>query len=191
MRPSTPFDTGTSKNDEELAHTHVKIIAGDPDACMAFEAAVRPLALGLLHARGVNEADADEAWNDAFLVTIERARSIVPIGVGLRRFALAVVLRRGIDAIRRTKHRREVVIDEQAESPSDRAEPADSGKAQRVRDCLAKARPIYAAVMEMTAQGLTAAEIAQILGKTDGSVDKLRLRARAWFAECLGDIFDA
>ena len=81
-------------------------------------------------------------------------------------------------------------IDEQAGNPSSRVGPVDAAKAQRVHDCIAAARPIYAAVMEMTAQGLTAAEIALIMGKSDGSVDKLRLRARAWFAECLGDILD-
>jgi RNA polymerase sigma factor (sigma-70 family) len=176
--------------DDDLARLHVRIIAGDLDAYAAFEAAIRPLALGLLRARGVNEADADEVWNTAFLVVIERARSITPIGVGLRQFALGVVYRKGIDAIRRARSRKEVPIDERAGNPNSRVGPVDAAKAQRVRDCLGAARPIYAAVIEMTAQGLTAAEIALILGKSDGSVDKLRLRARAWFAQCLGNLGD-
>jgi DNA-directed RNA polymerase specialized sigma24 family protein len=176
--------------DDDLARLHVRIIAGDPDAYAAFEVAIRPLALGLLRARGVNEADADEAWNTAFLVVIHQARSITPLGVGLRQFALGVVYRKGIDAIRRAKSRKEVPIDGQAGNPYSRVGPVDAAKAQRVHDCVAAARPIYAAVMEMTAQGLTAAEIALILGKSDGSVDKLRLRARAWFAQCLGDLLD-
>lgn len=62
--------------DDDLARLHVRIIAGDPDAYAAFEVAIRPLALGLLRARGVSEADADEAWNTAFLVAIDQARSI-------------------------------------------------------------------------------------------------------------------
>ena len=176
--------------DDELARLHVRIIAGDPDAFAAFEAAIRPLALGLLRARGVNEADADEAWNTAFLAVLDQARSITPTGVGLRQFALSVVFRKGIDALRRAKSRMEAPIDEHYPSTSSRGGPVDAAKVERIRGCLATARPSYAAVMEMTAQGLTAAEIALIMGKSDGSVDKLRLRARAWFAECLGDILD-
>ena len=123
----------------------------------------------------MNEADADEAWNTAFLAVLDQARSITPIGVGLRQFALGVVFRKGIDAVRRAKGRMEVPIDEHYPNTSGRGSPVDAAKVQRIHDCLAAARPSYAAVMEMTAQGLTAAEIALIMGKSDGSIDKLRL----------------
>ena len=68
--------------DEELAKVHVGVIARDPDALIAFESAVRPLVRGMLRNKRLGYEDADEVWNDAFLVAIEQASTVTPLGVG-------------------------------------------------------------------------------------------------------------
>ncbi len=177
-------------NDGDLVDLHLRIIAGDPDGLAAFEAAMRPQVRGMLRRKGLFDEDADEVWNDAFLAGIHRAPSIKPLGTGLRTFVLDVAHNKAVDLIRRAAARPVLPLDPvQADPPASRI-VSDPRKAAWVRDCVQAARPAYAAVIEMTARGMTASEIAVALGKSEGSVAKLRSRAKAWFANCLKGIFD-
>jgi RNA polymerase sigma factor (sigma-70 family) len=177
-------------NDDDLADIHIRIIAGDPNALSDFEARMRPRILGLLRRIKLPEEDADEVWNDAFLAAIVRAPSIEPVGAGLRSFVLEVAHNKAVDRIRRAvAHPVSPLDPAEADPPAGRM-ASDTRKEGRIRDCIQAARPAYADVMEMTSRGMTANEIAAVLGKSEASVAKLRSRARAWFANCLKGILD-
>lgn len=177
-------------NEADLADLHLRIIAGDPDGLAAFEAAMRPLVRGMLRRKGLPDEDADEVWNDAFLAGINRAPFIEPLGTGLRNFVLGVAHNKGVDLIRRAVARPDVPLDPALADPPPSRTASDQRKKERVRDCVQTARPAYAAVMEMAARGMTASEIAAVLGKSEASVAKQRSRAKAWFANCLKGILD-
>jgi DNA-directed RNA polymerase specialized sigma24 family protein len=172
-------------NDDELAELHLRLVAGDTTVLPSIQSAVRGPVLGLLRTVGVSDADADEAWNDAFLAAIDRASSLEPLGVGFRRFVMRAARNRGIDRIRGAISRNEIELDPAGAFGTRPVTPMDPERAAAVQRCLEAARPVYAAVMEMTARGLTAAEIAIVLDRSEASVAKTRERARRWFAECL------
>lgn len=176
-------------NDDELADLHLRLLAGDPAVLSELDGALRGPVLGVLRAARVTEADAEEVWNDAFLAMIEHAPTLEPLGIGLRRFILRAAHNRGIDRIRGAVSRREVELTAAADSSeAGPVSPMDPERAAAVRRCVAAARPLYAAVIEMTARGLTANEIAAVLDKSEASVAKTRERARRWFADCLSGV---
>ncbi len=137
----------------------------------SLDAALRGPVLGVLRAARVLDADAEEVWNDAFLAMIEHAPTLEPLGVGLRRFILRAAHNRGIDRIRGAINRREVALTPPPTPP----EPALFRQWTRegprpCNDASLPARPLHAAVIEMTARGLTAGEIAAVLDKSEASV---------------------
>ena len=176
--------------DAELAELHLRLLAGDAAVLSELDGALRGPVLGVLRAARVADADAEEVWNDAFLAMIEHAPTLEPLGVGLRRFILRAAHNRGIDRIRGAINRREVELTAAADSSGEPAHvsPMDPERAAAVKRCVAGARPLYAAVIEMTARGLTAGEIAAVLDKSEASVAKTRERARRWFADCLSGV---
>ena len=176
--------------DEELAELHVGLIARSPEAAVAFEAAMRPFVLGYLRKRGLSDEDADEVWNDAFLVAIQRAPTVIPIGIGLRRFVITVAHNRWVDKVRQAHRYPRTSIEEADKQDPGRAARLNDAQVAAVQDCLERAKPIYAAVMEMASRELTAQEIGQILDITKSNASKLRQRARTWFAECLKGVID-
>ena len=66
--------------DDELTNLHIRIIAGDNTALPEFEAAMRPSGPRYLRRKGLSDEDADEVWNDTFLIGIGRASSLEPVG---------------------------------------------------------------------------------------------------------------
>lgn len=176
--------------DEELAEIHVGVIAGDAAALAAFESAVRPIVRGMLRSMRLAAEDADEIWNDAFLVTVQRAAEITPLGVPLRQLALVVARRRAIDRIRREARYPRAPVEAAEGGQTARTAPVDEHKAAVVQDCVHAARHIHREVMEMTSRGLTGSEIATILDLSEANAAKLRQRARAWFADCLKGVID-
>jgi DNA-directed RNA polymerase specialized sigma24 family protein len=177
-------------NDDELAELHLRLIAGDFSVLPSIQTALRGRVLGLLRISGVSDADADEVWNDAFLAAIDRAPTLEPLGIGLRRFVMRVARNRGIDRIRGAMSRNEVELDVTDGQKTGRVTPMDPDRAAAVQRCVEAARPVYAAVMEMTARGLTASEIAVVLDKSEAGVAKTRERARRWFADCLSGVVE-
>jgi DNA-directed RNA polymerase specialized sigma24 family protein len=175
-------------NDNELADLHLRLLAGDAAALSELDGALRGPVLGLLRAVRVADADAEEVWNDAFVAMIEHAPTLEPLGLGLRRFILRAAHNRGIDRIRGAINRREVELTATDSSGAGHISPIDPERAAAVQRCLAAARPLYAAVIEMTARGLTAGEIAAVLDKSEAAVAKARERARKWFADCLSGV---
>jgi DNA-directed RNA polymerase specialized sigma24 family protein len=174
-----------SMGNEDLAAVHVGVIARDPDALVAFESAVRPLVRGMLRHMRLGNEDADEVWNDAFLVAIEQAPSVTPLGVGLRRLAVTVAQRRGIDVIRKRSRHPQTTIEAAEGIYVGLGIPLDEATAGAVRGCVERAKPLHAQVIEMASRGLTAREISVVLDTSEANAAKLRQRARAWFAECL------
>jgi len=176
-------------NDDELADLHLRLLAGDAAVLSELDGALRGPVLGVLRAARVADADAEEVWNDAFLAMIEHAPTLEPLGVGLRRFILRAAHNRGIDRIRGAIKRREVELTAAADSSgAGQVSPMDPERAAAVQRCVAAARPLHAAVIEMTARGLTAGAIAAVLDKSEASVAKTRERARRWFADCLSGV---
>jgi DNA-directed RNA polymerase specialized sigma24 family protein len=176
-------------NDDDLAELHLRLLAGDPSVLSELDDALRGPVLGVLRAVRVPDADAEEVWNDAFLATIEHAPTLEPLGIGLRRFILRAAHNRGIDRIRGAIKRSEVELTVAADSTgAGHVSPMDPERAAAVHRCVVAARPLYAAVIEMTGRGLTAGEIAAVLDKSEASVAKTRERARRWFADCLSGV---
>jgi DNA-directed RNA polymerase specialized sigma24 family protein len=175
-------------DDDVLADLHLRLLAGNATVLPELERALRGRVLTLLRGAGVADADAHEVWNDVFLVMIERAATLEPLGIGLRRFILRVAHNRGVDRIRGAIKRNEVELPPTDLPASGRVAPMDPARAAAVRRCLEASRPTYAAVMEMAADGLTAGEIAAVLDKSEASVAKTRERARRWFADCLAGV---
>lgn len=171
--------------DEELAKVHVGVIARDPDALIAFESAVRPLVRGMLRNKRLGYEDADEVWNDAFLVAIEQASTVTPLGVGLRRLALAVAHRRAVDLIRKRSRYPQSPIEDAEGREAGHPIPLDEATVDAVRECIERAKPVHVRVTEMVSRGLTAREISLVLDISEANAAKLRQRSRKWFAECL------
>lgn len=177
-------------HDEDLARLHVGLIARDGAALVSFEATMRPVVRGMLRRNGLSDDDADEVWNDAFLEAIERAPTIEPVGVGLRRFVLAVAHNRGVDRIRAAVRSRSASL-EVAERPvATHLSQPNEALAAAIRGCLAELKPLHAAVIEMASRGLAASEIALILDISEANAAKIRGRARARMAECLKGVIE-
>jgi RNA polymerase sigma factor (sigma-70 family) len=173
-------------NSDDLERLHVGVIAQDPVALIDFEAALRPIVLGLVRHKGLSYEDADEVWNDAFLAAINRARTLTPLGAGLRAFTLHVAHMRAVDRIRvSTRRPATVPIDEQFPQPARSLEASDVELRTPLDDCLDQLPPDQRAVLEMTSRGLTASEIAEIIGKGEEAVAKARQRSRVRVAQCL------
>ncbi len=172
---------------------HVGIIARDPDVLADFERSMRPLVVGWLRAKGVQGADADEIWNEAFLAVIDSAPRLVPMGSALRPFTMRVAHNVWVSRVRQAKRRDEIALEaasdvETSNKPGHKLTVAQTGRLQR---CLEDARPTYRSVVEFSARGLATDEIATILQLTKANVQKLRQRGYAWFKGCLEGIFDA
>ncbi len=170
---------------EDLAEIHIGVIARDADALVAFESAIRPLVRGMLRHMRLGDEDADEVWNDAFLVAIEQAATVTPLGLGLRRLAVTVAQRRAIDVIRKQSRHPQATIESADSHDPGRPIPLDEATAGAVRGCVERAKPLHAQVIEMASRGLTAREISVVLDISEANAAKLRQRARTWFAQCL------
>jgi DNA-directed RNA polymerase specialized sigma24 family protein len=176
---------------DALKRLHVGIIAGDQAAQVAFEAAVRPYALGIATRRGLPLEDAEEIWNDAFRLGLERASTIMPPG-RLRAFVLCVTHAASVDRLRLRVRSNEVEFggaepEIDAMSATQRASATSLSEAvvDALRRCLQTASALHCDVITMAANSLTAREIASALAMTDANAAKIRQRARAWFALCL------
>lgn len=178
-------------NNSDLERIHVGIIAGDIAAQQEFESAVRPYALGIAIRTGVSIDDAEEIWNDAFRIGLERASTIMPPGRRLRAFVLSITRTAAVDRIRLRVRRNEVALeDDDGESGSAAAPgPLPSSLSQNVlaslTHCIEAASDLHREVMTMAANRLTAAEIAGVLHVTEANAAKIRERARNWFRKCL------
>jgi DNA-directed RNA polymerase specialized sigma24 family protein len=182
-------------DDANLERLHVGIIAGDPDSQAAFEAEVRPYALGIAVRRGTSLSDAEEIWNDAFRLGLERAPTIAPLGRRLRAFVLTVAHAAAVDRVRLLKRRNEVELEGLESDTAHRGptglhatSPLPEPVVRALRRCLETANELHRAVITMTANRLTAREIADVLGLSEANAAKIVQRARAWFARCLDGV---
>jgi RNA polymerase sigma factor (sigma-70 family) len=179
----------------DLVALHVGVIARDPDALAEFEQRLRPLVLGWLRSKGVQDADAGEIWNEAFLAVIDRAAQLGPLGASLRPFTMTVAHNLWVSRVRKATRLDEVALEAAADAAS-----ADAGQAgvtslspaqlAHLERCLESARPAYRDVVEFAARGLATDEIAKIVQKTKANVQKLRQRGCAWLRSCLKGILD-
>lgn len=179
-------------DDADLKRLHIGILAGDVDAQVAFEATVRPYALGIVVRRGLSLDDAEEIWNDAFRVGLERAPTITPPGRRLRAFVLTVTHAAAVDRVRLRKRRNEVDlegVESEIEVRSTTRPEMTSSLSQPVvealRRCLEAASDLHRNVITMKANSLTAREIGDVLSVTEANAAKIGQRARDWFARCL------
>jgi RNA polymerase sigma factor (sigma-70 family) len=179
-------------DDAEFKRLHVGIIAGELPAQVMFEREVRPYALGIATRRGLTLDDAEEIWNDAFRVGLERAATIVPHGSRLRAFVLSVVHSRSVDFVRLRVRRGEVDFDgaqTEIDATSATRRPPATSLSQAVLDslrrCLETASALHRDVITIASNSLTAREIASALAVSEANAAKIRQRARAWFARCL------
>jgi RNA polymerase sigma factor (sigma-70 family) len=184
-------DVPVASEDEALIGAHLAIIAGAQSGIASLDEILRGRVLRMLKRHGVHPDDAEEAWNDALLAAAKDAPDLLPLGLGLKKFAIRVAYRRGIDTIRRAANRPQTELPEELSSGALAAPASNEARARRVNDCLEAAPNDYAVVAEMASRGLAASEIATVIDKTEGNAAKIRSRALAWLRRCLEGVLDA
>ena len=184
-------DVTVASEEEALIGAHLAIIAGLASGIASLDEILRARVLRMLVGKGVDRDDAEEAWNDALLAAARDAPDLVPLGLGLKKFAIKVAHRRGIDAMRRVSSRSQTDLPEELSSGTSAASSLDEATTRRVNDCLEAAPNDYAAVAEMASRGLAASEIAAVIDKTEANAAKIRSRALAWLRRCLEGLLDA
>lgn len=184
-------DVTVASEEEALIGAHLAIIAGLGSGIASLDEILRGRVLRMLVHKGVHPDDAEEAWNDALLAAAEDAPDLLPLGLGLKKFAIRVAHRRGIDAMRRASSHPQTELPEELSSGFLAAPSIDEATARRVNDCLEAAPNDYAAVAEMASRGLAASEIAAVIDKNEANAAKIRSRALAWLRRCLEGLLDA
>src|SRR5690242_3976839 len=109
-------DVTVASEEEALIGAHLAIISGLESGTASLDEILRGRVLRMLVGKGVGPDDAEEAWNDALLAAARDAPDLVPLGLGLKKFALKVAHRRGIDAMRRVSGRPQSELSEELSS---------------------------------------------------------------------------
>jgi RNA polymerase sigma-70 factor (ECF subfamily) len=145
----------------------------------------------LVRRLGVPEADTDDAVQQCFVVLHHRLGDIH--SGDERSFLFATALRVASEWRRKSERRREVDVDSVAEVVDGAPLPdmcVDDERARRLLDALVRALPVDlgAAFVLYEIEGLTAKQIAALLGIPTGTVASRIRRARELFDAALGRI---
>lgn len=160
--------------------------AGDPEAiAKLWQVTVRPL-MGYLRAQGLDEAAAEDLAQESFLELVRSCRQLTGDAVGIRAWLFRAAYRNLLDW-RRARRRRplelvrdEVTLDRPALDAAVDEVVEGRLEATALRGALERLSPDQAQVLTLRfLGGLTAAEVATILGKREGAVRALQHRAVA------------
>lgn len=187
-------------SDEQL---HASIIVGDSTAMGLWQERHRRTVLRrLLRPREdgarLSAEEADEAWNDIFRSTIQRAPSLVPPGESLIRYAMGAADRARAMCFRARRIRLSALSLERYWSetlgdyrlPVTRVEASDrSARALadvlRLRECLARAPESHRMVAKALMSTGSVAEIADVRSVKVASAYQSKRRALAWLRQCI------
>ncbi len=165
---------------------------GDEGAWEVLYRWLAPQVLGFLKASRLS--DAEDVVGDVFLEVARRIRDFQGDGRGFRAWVFTIARSRRIDEIRRRTRRMEDRLDtgEHAAIPSPIDVEADAIGALVLEDLMAYLDLLtddQAEVLIFRALGgWTSPEIAQVTGRTIGSVEQLHHRATRALREILGDV---
>lgn len=129
---------------------------------------------------------------ETFIELVRGCRTLTGDPAQIRGWVFRAARRNAIDHSRYTRHRPEHLVDEVPDWPSQEQGPAelaaDSDEAQQMRNALARLCPEQAQVLSLRfVGGLSAPEVAVVMGKTEGAVRALQRRGVAALAKILRD----
>ena len=175
---------GAAPFSEDLAEG---VREGDPDALGAVWRLLRPGLVRYLHTRVGDAGLAEDLAEDAFVDLVRSCRSIDGGAHAVRSWLYRAASRNLIDHHRGRGRRPEVLVarlpdhDDQATGPAQHAEARDL--AASVQAILARLTPDQRRVLTLRfLVGLTAPEVAAVIGKPEGAVRSLQHRGAAAFA---------
>jgi RNA polymerase sigma factor (sigma-70 family) len=185
--------------DDRDAELHAGIIAGKEEAVAEFEQRYREPFIARGVRKGLSTEDAEDAYQEVFLSTIERAATLEgPLGLSLRKYA-STAMRYRIAEYHRGRPS-EASLDELAERNKDSsvgARPAPPGNASEeiraaVRRCLDGLRESYRVILELLFYDQVPADsVADSLGVARNTVYQTKGRALEQIRPCLEEALRA
>lgn len=128
----------------------------------------------LAYARTGNRQDAEDVMQETFLVLLRKGPAQFDSGDHAKAWLLRVAVQRSCDHFRRVSRRRETSLEE-AETAAARPE----GHSETLEAVLALPAELRLTVHLYYYEGYSVAEIAQVLGRSEGAVKTRLFRARA------------
>jgi RNA polymerase sigma factor (sigma-70 family) len=157
-------------------------VAGDPGAFGELWESLSPKVVGYLRGRGV--ADPDDVTSEVFLAAFTRIGDFVGDGRQFRRFLFTVAHHKSVDDIRRRfgpRAPRQVELTE-AGDPRRAASAEDEALrevyGEQIQQLLASLPPVQREVLLLrVVTGLDVADVAAVVGRSEGAVKQLQHRA--------------
>jgi RNA polymerase sigma factor (sigma-70 family) len=157
-------------------------VAGDPGAFGELWQLLSPKVVGYLRGRGV--ADPDDVTSEVFLAAFTRIGDFVGDGRQVRRFLFTVAHHKSVDDIRRRFGARVPQQVELTEAGDPRRAASAEDEALRevygeqVQQLLASLPPVQREVLLLrVVTGLDVADVAAVVGRSQGAVKQLQHRA--------------
>jgi RNA polymerase sigma factor (sigma-70 family) len=157
-------------------------VAGDPSAFGELWELLSPKVVGYLRGRGV--ADPDDATSEVFLAAFTRIGDFVGDGRQFRRFLFTVAHHKSVDDIRRRFGPRVPQQVELTEAGDPRRAASAEDEALRevygeqIQQLLASLPPVQREVLLLrVVTGLDVADVAAVVGRSEGAVKQLQHRA--------------
>ena len=166
--------------------------SGDPDAVGHVYVRLGDRLLGYLNARVRDRAAAEDLLESTFIELLQKGWTIRGGAASIKVWLFRAAHYNALDYLRKIKRRGERLESdltpfdrpEMARGPADRAEAHDTGS--RVRAAMAGLSADQRQVLLLRyVAGLTAAEVAGVVGKTDGAVRALQHRGERALARVL------
>lgn len=167
--------------------------AGDPDAVGAVYACLSDRLLGYLMARVRDRATAEDLLEGTFIELLQKGHTIRGGAAAIKVWLFRAAHFNALDHLRKLRRRPEdliadpLVVDvtDPGRGPADQAAAADLGR--RVRSALAHLSDDQRQVLVLRyVGGLSAPEVAEVMGKTDGAIRSLQHRGERALARVLG-----
>jgi RNA polymerase sigma-70 factor, ECF subfamily len=166
--------------------------AGDPDAIAAVYVALAERLLSYLMARVHDRATAEDLLESTFLELLQKGRTIRGGAASIKVWLFRSAHYNALDHLRRVARRGEELYDDPSrlESMDDSRGPEDlaiaSDTTKRIRRALDQLSVDQRQVLLLRyAAGLSAPEIARVLGKNDGAIRSLQHRGERSLARLL------
>lgn len=172
--------------------------AGDPDAVGAVYATLADRLLGYLVARVKDRTTAEDLLEATFIELLQKGYTIRGGPAAIKVWLFRAAHFNALDHLRKVRRRAEDLvgdsvgedIEDPTRSPEEHAEAADLGR--RVRGAMGLLSEDQRQVLVLRyAGGLSAPEVAQVMGKTDGAVRSLQHRGERALARVLGPRLEA
>jgi len=177
------------------AELHAAIIAGEQAAVAEFDQRYREQFMSRGVRKGMPLADAEDAWQEVFIGTIQRARSLTgPLGQSLRQYASKAMGNRIADYHRSRERelRVDLSVDELAPTDAPAHSHADERVRAEVRRCLERVGDTHRVILEaLFTEQLTPEALADTLGVPRNTVYQKKIRALARIRPCLEEALRA